>query len=913
MSKRISFIFAALALALLLTVYAAAASVDATDSLLTAVEQLNGEGGTVVLQNDITVADGTEIPEQSGNLIITTENGSKLTLAGSLVFAKNTNSNVIELDVPVEATAGILYGGFNSVTFTENFSVTGTLDFYGGFYNFENTNGATTNDPEGYYAKNQIITTELPYTITVNGGTFRHFMGGNYRDSYSSIIGSIAAPITIEINAGTFGEGVTYTADTALKVDKAFSISGMSILADNANLTINGGTFNTPIYAQGYIGETSTRSSAGSQYVNSDPKFYAIDGNIEIEINGGELNGFELGATQITAAYQQLVRGNYTVTVGEDATLASGMIFDATQVKAYTDGTKTASITYPAAANVKIVRFDTVNNVPQQYDEPTRIACIGDSITQGTAAKINGKENFELGSYPAQLYKKMFDLGEDIIVANYGCGATKVMDYGGLGYTLGLAYTLSMKETDPDIVIFGLGTNDANATSYTYGMQDRFYEEYSALVSGYEALDSTDMVYGTSATYRTTSSKVSDLAAVCNVRGLQKMALNALRESGKAVTYIDLYALTLDKALAGEFLSSDNLHPDYEGYTFYAETIYNAIRNGKIAVENFEMTDIYVDATKSVNAICTEANPTSSLSIAFAKAADNATIHIIGEYVFDPYTSSTVNYGFPTPVAVKGLTIKGYGDGASIKLNNKQVHIKNDATFDNIKIYSTASGALHFACGYHNVTFTESFDCGEHGLFAAGFVTFGENKSSGWYNSRESVSSDRDCVITVNGGTYDYFLGGNFLNQTSVSKAAIYGTYSGNMTINIGPNVTIKDNVRNGACGQNYLTGNITLNAAAWASTAIREFGYRGATAAESTKYDLAKNTGTVTINLLGGLERTIAKAVDLNNDGKVNFADTLKMLDYVLNGLPADIKSAYYAPEINLSEVLRMLKAHAN
>ena len=261
------------------------------------------------------------------------------------------------------------------------------------------------------------------------------------------------------------------------------------------------------------------------------------------------------------------------------------------------------------------------------------------------------------------------------------------------------------------------------------------------------------------------------------------MALTALQEDEKAVTYIDLYALTLDKALAGELLSSDNLHPDYDGYTFYAETIYNAIRNGKIAVENFDMTDIYVDATKSVNAICTEANPTSSLSIAFAKAADNTTIHIIGEYVFDPYTSSTVNYGFPTPVAVKGLTIKGYGEGASIKLNNKQVHIKNDATFDNIKIYSTASGALHFACGYHNVTFTESFDCGEHGLFAAGFVTFGENKSSGWYNSRESVSSDRDCVITVNGGTvvakaYDNALSSNVAININGGAVNAYSTNS---------------------------------------------------------------------------------------------------------------------------------------
>ncbi|MBQ8837337.1 MAG: hypothetical protein IJ002_07525 [Clostridia bacterium] len=907
MNKKLLSILASALLAVLLVFGALAEetqTVYATGSLVEAVEKLGGAGGTVVLANDITVSGDITVPEQSGNLTITSENGAKLIVSGSLIFEKNTNDNVITLDVPVAASDAVIYGGFNSVTFTENFTVNGTLDFYGGLYNVESDNGATTSRARYYYAQNQLITAELPYDITVNGGTFRNFMGGNYRLGYSSLLGSIAAPITVTINGGTFGTGVSYDADTALKIDKAFSISGMSILADDATLTINGGTFNTPIYAQGYIGQTSTRTSGCSQYTNSDKKFYAIDGDIAININGGKLNGFEVGATQITAAYQQLVRGNYTVTVTDAATYASDIIFDATQVKAYDGSDAKATLVYPESDTVKVVRFDVVNDETKTYDEPLRIACVGDSITQGSRAVIDGVENFELGSYPAQLYKKMFDLGEDVIVANYGCGATKVMDYSGLHYNAGLAYTLSMEETDPDYVIVGLGTNDAASTTYTYGMGERFYEEYTALILGYEALASTEMVYGTSAIYRVST----DVAAVSNIRGLQETALTTQAAAGKACTYIDLYALLLDEALAGTLLSGDNLHPDVEGYGYYADAIYDAVRNGVTKVENFEMTDLYVSASGTNNAECTQGNPTSNLAIAFAKAADEATIHIIGTY--DYAKIGNANWGFSTPTNVKKLTIKGEGEGATLNLNGKHLFIKSDAVFDNIAVYTTAGGALHFACGYHNVEFTETFTC-KDALMAAGVVALGEDKSSGWYNSREAVSFENDCTITVNGGDYDYMVLGNYL-YTNYSPS-IYGTYSGNMTFNIGSGVTITHNIRNGANGQNYLTGTVTANIASWPEgVVIREYSWLG-NAAESAEYDPRNNTGTVTVNLVGGLERTVAKAGDFDASGTVDIKDVLIMLDYLLDGMDENM-TASYSPyyygitDINLIDVLHAL-----
>ena len=879
----------------------ASAEVEAED-LLAMVEALDGKGGVVTITQNVIVKDGIVIPEQEGDLTIVATGLGKLTLKGTLQFEKNTNDNVITLNLPVVADESVIYGGFNSVTFGENFAVSGTLDFYGGMYNVESSTAATTTTPVYYYTKNQLITCELPYDIVVNAGTFRHFMGGNFRRSSASLLGSIAAPINITVNGGTFGTGVSYDKNTALKVDKAFSISGMSILADDATLTINGGTFNTPIYAQGYIGQTSSRTSGCSQYINSDKKFYAIDGDITIAISGGALNGFEVGASQITATYSQLVRGNYSVTVGENVSLASGIIFDATQVKGYKYSTSKATLT--SAKSVEAVRFDFVNGENKTYTEPLRIACIGDSITQGSKAVIDGVENLEKGSYPSQLYEKMFNLGEDVIVANYGCSSTKVMDYNGLGYTSGLAYTLSMEETDPDYVIIGLGTNDTTATTYTYGMQDRFFEEYKAFVGSYEALESTSMVFGTSAIYRVGAG----VPAVANVRGLQEIVFAELKDEEKEVTYIDLYALTLDEALAGTLLCADNVHPNAAGYTIYAEHIYDAIRNGNCLVEDFEQEHIYVSASGTNNMEATESNPTSNLAIAMAKAGDNSTIHIIGRV---DYTVGNSGWGMPTPVNVSKITFKGESDDAALYLDCKHLHIKTDAEFDNLGIYTTAGGALHFACGYNNVTFTETFKCAD-ALFAAGMIALGEDKTNGWYNSRESISSNDDCVITVNGGQFDYFLGGNFL--FSGYAPSIYGTYGGNMTINIGPNVEISHSLHNGACGQNYLTGNITLNVASWPDGyVVREFGFIG-NATESASYNIMNNTGNITVNFLNGLTNGVAKAEDLNADGTVNLADALTALSYVSNGVPESVKdsnSLYYygIVDFDLLDVFRMLK----
>ena len=207
-------------------------------SLAAAVDVLNGAGGTVVLVGDVTVSVQTTLPEQSGDLTFTAEGGARLVQKQRITFAKNTNDNVITFDLPVYAAASspvAVFGSFNSITFTEKFTVTKAATgsgfwFYGGVFTAEAANGGVNAD----------YITELPYSITVKNGTFDRFSGGNYRSSGHCLVGAIAAPVSVTVEGGTFGTAGTYDVESNNQQYNGFSVSGQMILADDATLTITG-------------------------------------------------------------------------------------------------------------------------------------------------------------------------------------------------------------------------------------------------------------------------------------------------------------------------------------------------------------------------------------------------------------------------------------------------------------------------------------------------------------------------------------------------------------------------------------------------------------------------------------------------------------------------------------------------
>ncbi len=864
-------------------------------SFAEAIASLDGEGGIVILTGETDLS-GITVPEQSDDLTITAATGGRILLSGDLTFAKNTNGNTVVIDAPVSVTSesAAIFGGFNSIHFTENCAVEGKLDFYGGLDSAKNSYAGKANRIVNN-ANNANIITTLEYSITVDGGSFRIFAGGNRRPNRTSIIGSIAAPLTVTINGGTFGEGVSFSADSPIKNEQAFSLSGMGILADDATLVINDGTFNVPIYAQGYLGELCTNASGGSQITKSDSKYYAIDGDIKIKVNGGTLYGCEINAFQNCAGYSQLLRGDYVLTVDDGVSFPNGIVFDATQVKAYAGDNKTATLSCPTDKDVTYKRFDFVNGERCSYEEPLRIACIGDSITQGYGTTASS----ETESYPAQLLKYLAGEGaeridnRDVIVGNFGCSSTRVMDYSDQQYNDMLAFVISTEEADADIVIIGLGTNDSGYSSINLGQHEHFTRDYTALLKAYGKCSDTEKVYGTTAIYR---GGVYALGAI-NVRSLQKDVMADLAADSDKYVCIDLYALTLDAALDGTLLSSDQLHPATSGYKIYMETIADAIIDGKCSVDGFELSDIYVAADGGNVADCTEAVPTGNLSIAFARAGENSTLHVSGRV---KASLPGELYCLFTP-KVESFKIVGETDDAAIYTNGKLFQVQSDFEIDNIELSTTSQGSIMIQCGYNNATFGDGFVtlASNSPLITGGYVSFSSDERFIYYTTPKIVSSDKNCTINVNGGTYNYMMGGNYLYYSD-SKI---GTYSGDMVFNVGENVTVNYSAYSAAAGTTYVTGSITMNIGSWLeNTVIPEVMLRDDSVVEN--YEPANNTGVISVNIASGVAASASVNGDLDGDGDADLSDLLEMIGYMLDG-GFDRADRYYGKsEIRLIDV---------
>src|SRR3989442_10639420 len=83
---------------------------------------------------------------------------------------------------------------------------------------------------------------------------------------------------------------------------------------------------------------------------------------------------------------------------------------------------------------------------------PVKIACIGDSITEGA-----GLSNPAVESYPARLQRL---LGTNAVVRNYGVSGRTLLKEGDFPYWKETFFK-QRHDWHPDIVIIQLGTNDS--------------------------------------------------------------------------------------------------------------------------------------------------------------------------------------------------------------------------------------------------------------------------------------------------------------------------------------------------------------------------------------------------------------------------------------------------------------------
>ena len=114
--------------------------------------------------------------------------------------------------------------------------------------------------------------------------------------------------------------------------------------------------------------------------------------------------------------------------------------------------------------------------------EPIKVACVGDSITQGAGAK-SGQ------SYPSQLQAL---LGDGYKVGNFGVSGRTLLKKGDFPYWKEKKYQDALA-MEPAIVVIMLGTNDTKPQNWKF--EAEFDADYRELVKSFQSLKSKPKVF----------------------------------------------------------------------------------------------------------------------------------------------------------------------------------------------------------------------------------------------------------------------------------------------------------------------------------------------------------------------------------------------------------------------------------
>ncbi len=199
-----------------------------------------------------------------------------------------------------------------------------------------------------------------------------------------------------------------------------------------------------------------------------------------------------------------------------------------------------------------------------------KVACVGDSITYG--ARLDDRDNH---SYPARLQVL---LGEGYEVENFGVGGCTLIRKGIPTVWNELA---KIKESNPDIIIISLGTNDTCGMGTCgdrkcWEYKDEYESDYRDLVDELSKLPSKPQIFlcAPSPMVLETPGLNSERIAGLTVRKprLQEligMIKRVARE--KNVGFIDLNE-PLDHR-PELFTENDGVHPNKKGYSAIAELV----------------------------------------------------------------------------------------------------------------------------------------------------------------------------------------------------------------------------------------------------------------------------------------------------------------------------------------------------
>ncbi len=198
--------------------------------------------------------------------------------------------------------------------------------------------------------------------------------------------------------------------------------------------------------------------------------------------------------------------------------------------------------------------------------DPIRVACIGDSITEGSG-------------YPSMLHQL---LGSNYTVANFGVSGSTVTSQSIRPYMDQVAFQEAI-DYHPDIVVIMLGTNDAN---FDIAQNETSFEtDYSQLINSFEQLEGRQLIWVV---------KSPPIFANNSSYNNTYLENNVFPQIDKVADQMKLPTVDMYSAFGNHSdYFMDGVHPDSEGASLIASHVYDAITLPDGAPDTTQFADGY--------------------------------------------------------------------------------------------------------------------------------------------------------------------------------------------------------------------------------------------------------------------------------------------------------------------------------
>lgn len=201
--------------------------------------------------------------------------------------------------------------------------------------------------------------------------------------------------------------------------------------------------------------------------------------------------------------------------------------------------------------------------------EATRVACIGNSITDGS-----GIDMVDVEGYPARMQAI---LGADYCVRNFGVSGRTMLNHGDRPYMKEKAWA-EAKAFCPNVAVIKLGTNDSKPRNWDkYGKE--FGKDLQQMIDELKTLPSKPTIYlctplqSSERKGKVSDNTIRDSVVVAGVIPV----INKVAKKNK-LKVIDLHPLIDPKS---DMMQRDGIHPTSKGAALMAKTVAEVISSGK--------------------------------------------------------------------------------------------------------------------------------------------------------------------------------------------------------------------------------------------------------------------------------------------------------------------------------------------